>query len=57
MTRRQLFVLRLDVRCGPCHMIAPTYENLSKQYSNVNFLKCDVDQAKDVAAKYRVTAM
>ncbi|KAM5536067.1 hypothetical protein V8D89_010325 [Ganoderma adspersum] len=43
--------------CGPCHMIAPTYEALAKQYPNVNFLKCDVDQAKDVAGRYRVTAM
>ncbi|KAL7285546.1 thioredoxin-like protein [Trametes coccinea BRFM310] len=43
--------------CGPCHMIAPTYEALAKQYPSVNFLKCDVDQAKDVAARYRVTAM
>nr|VWO94039.1 Thioredoxin 1 (Trx-1) [Ganoderma boninense] len=38
-------------------MIAPTYEALAKQYPNVNFLKCDVDQAKDVAQRYRVTAM
>ncbi|KAI0756260.1 thioredoxin-like protein [Daedaleopsis nitida] len=43
--------------CGPCHMIAPTFEALSKQYPKVNFIKCDVDQAKDVAAQYRVTAM
>ncbi|KAI0778733.1 thioredoxin-like protein [Trametes elegans] len=43
--------------CGPCHMIAPTYEALAKQYPNVNFLKCDVDQAKDVAGRYRITAM
>lgn len=38
-------------------MIAPVFENLSKQYKNVNFLKCDVDAAKDVASRYRVTAM
>ena len=38
-------------------MIAPTYEALAKQYPDVNFLKCDVDQAKDVAGRYRVTAM
>ncbi|KAH9937367.1 thioredoxin-domain-containing protein [Fomitopsis serialis] len=43
--------------CGPCHMIAPKYEALSKQYNHVNFLKCDVDAAKDVASRYRVTAM
>ncbi len=44
-------------RCGPCRAIAPTYEALSKQYSNVNFLKCNVDVAKDVATEYSVTAM
>ncbi|KAG7099642.1 hypothetical protein E1B28_001468 [Marasmius oreades] len=43
--------------CGPCHAIAPVFESLSKQYNNVNFLKCDVDAAKDVAQQYRVSAM
>ncbi|EGN93110.1 hypothetical protein SERLA73DRAFT_189950 [Serpula lacrymans var. lacrymans S7.3] len=43
--------------CGPCHAIAPTFESLSKQYKNVNFLKCDVDAARDVASKYSVSAM
>ncbi|KAE9398482.1 thioredoxin-domain-containing protein [Gymnopus androsaceus JB14] len=43
--------------CGPCHTIAPTFEALSKQYTNVNFLKCDVDAARDVAGLYRVSAM
>jgi thiol-disulfide isomerase/thioredoxin len=38
-------------------MIAPTFEALAKQYTNVNFLKCDVDAAKDVATSYRVSAM
>ncbi|KAF9566995.1 thioredoxin-domain-containing protein, partial [Agrocybe pediades] len=43
--------------CGPCHAIAPTFEALAKQYPNVNFLKCDVDAASEVAQKYTVTAM
>ncbi|KAF8167596.1 thioredoxin-like protein [Crassisporium funariophilum] len=43
--------------CGPCHAIAPTYEALSKQYKNVNFMKCDVDAASDVAKLYSVAAM
>lgn len=38
-------------------MIAPTFEALAKQFPDVNFLKCDVDTAKDVAAAYRVAAM
>ncbi|EIM20108.1 thioredoxin-domain-containing protein [Wallemia mellicola CBS 633.66] len=44
-------------KCGPCHAIAPKYEALSKQHTNVNFFKCNVDTAKDVAAKYRISAM
>ena len=44
-------------RCGPCHMIAPTFESFASQYKNVNFLKCDVDAAKDVASTYSVSAM
>ncbi|KAF9245822.1 thioredoxin-like protein [Melanogaster broomeanus] len=43
--------------CGPCHAIAPTFESLAKQYPGVNFLKCDVDAARDVAALYKVSAM
>ncbi|KAH0838054.1 thioredoxin-like protein [Lanmaoa asiatica] len=43
--------------CGPCHAIAPTFEALAKQYPNVNFVKCDVDAARDVASAYRVSAM
>lgn len=38
-------------------MIAPVFEGLSKQYTNVNFLKCDVDAAAEVSGRYRVTAM
>ncbi|TIB73037.1 thioredoxin-domain-containing protein [Wallemia mellicola] len=36
---------------------APKYDALSKQHTNVNFFKCNVDTAKDVAAKYRISAM
>jgi thioredoxin 1 len=43
--------------CGPCHAIAPHFESLSAKHTNVNFLKCDVDEARDVAALYKVSAM
>lgn len=45
------------IRCGPCHAIAPVFESLSKEYSNVNFLKCDTDAVKEVAQKYSISAM
>ncbi|KAH7930608.1 thioredoxin-domain-containing protein [Leucogyrophana mollusca] len=43
--------------CGPCHAIAPTFEALAKRYTTVNFLKCDVEAARDVASAYSVSAM
>jgi len=43
--------------CGPCHAIAPAFEAFSKKYSTVNFLKCDVDAATEVARLYSVSVM
>ncbi|KAG8984379.1 hypothetical protein FRB93_006617 [Tulasnella sp. JGI-2019a] len=43
--------------CGPCHAIAPKYESLAKEYTGVQFLKCDVDECQDVARQYSITAM
>ncbi|KAJ7786464.1 thioredoxin-domain-containing protein [Mycena metata] len=48
---------KISPLCGPCHAIAPTFESLSREYKNVNFFKCDVDAAKEVAEMYRVSAM
>jgi len=45
--------------CGPCQQIAPVYHELSESdaFSNVVFLKVDVDQNPATAAKYDVKAM
>lgn len=46
--------------CGPCVRIAPLIETWSKNddyKDSVIFLKCDVDQAEDVAQKYEIDAM
>lgn len=45
------------VWCGPCKMIAPMLEKFSKDYSNVNFYKVDVDELPSVAASNEVTSM
>ena len=54
-----VYVLFVDqnTRCGPCHAIAPAFEALSKEYTSVNFLKCDVDAAFEVARLYSISAM
>ncbi|RYP91119.1 hypothetical protein DL770_002775 [Monosporascus sp. CRB-9-2] len=46
--------------CGPCKMIAPTFESLSTKYSKpgkITFCKVDVDSQQSVASSHQVTAM
>jgi thioredoxin 1 len=41
--------------CGPCRMIAPIVEEISKEYSDrAVVVKCDVDNSPGVAAKYGI---
>ena len=41
--------------CGPCRMVSPTVEELSKEYTGkVNFVKVNVDDNNELASKYNV---
>jgi thioredoxin 1 len=41
--------------CGPCRMVAPIIEEISKEYSGkVLVVKCDVDSSPVVAGKYGI---
>ena len=52
-----IFVDFFATWCGPCKQIAPLLEKYSKKYTNVLFLKVDVDQLDSLAELYQVTAM
>lgn len=45
--------------CGPCKVLSPVLEKMSKspRYANVVFLKVDVDKLDAITDKYHVTAM
>jgi|GEM_PF-213555 len=43
--------------CGPCKMMAPILEELSNEISDVKFLKVDVDENNELAAKYGVMSI
>ncbi|KOX71264.1 Thioredoxin-2 [Melipona quadrifasciata] len=43
--------------CGPCKMIAPKLEELSKEMEKVVFLKVDVDECEDITSEYEITSM
>lgn len=41
--------------CGPCQALAPIIEELAEEYEGkVVVAKCDVEEADEVAAQYRV---
>ncbi|BBH06830.1 thioredoxin F-type 1 [Prunus dulcis] len=39
------------MKCGPCKVIAPKYQELSKKYLDVVFLKLDCNQENKPLAK------
>ena len=41
--------------CGPCRMVSPVVEDLANEYGEkVRFLKLNVDENQDIAAKYEI---
>ena len=41
--------------CGPCRMLAPTVDDIAKEYDGrIVVAKCNVDDADDVAMQFRI---
>nr|CAB3497832.1 unnamed protein product [Digitaria exilis] len=43
--------------CGPCRFIEPAFKEMSSRYTDVIFVKIDVDELADVARTWKVEAM
>ncbi|AGR40843.1 thioredoxin [Spiroplasma taiwanense] len=43
--------------CGPCKMLAPIYEQLSNEVTNVNFVKVNTDEQQEIAKKYNIMSI
>ena len=43
--------------CGPCQMIGPRFEAMAAEYQDVEFVKVDVDENKEVAAHCNISSM
>ena len=44
--------------CGPCKMLAPTFERLAERYGEqITFAKVNVDEMPDVASKFAIRSI
>ncbi|XP_038686869.1 TPR repeat-containing thioredoxin TDX isoform X2 [Tripterygium wilfordii] len=43
--------------CGPCRVISPLFTSLAAKYPKVVFLKVDIDEARDVAARWNISSV
>ena len=40
--------------CGPCKRIAPDYEKLAETYTDIEFVKCDVNESSELSELFEV---
>ncbi|KIK29985.1 hypothetical protein PISMIDRAFT_671980 [Pisolithus microcarpus 441] len=43
--------------CGPCRMISPIFERLSKQFTAVRFRKVNIDQQERVSEELQIRSI
>lgn len=43
--------------CGPCKMMHPVFESLSKKYPDIQFARVNVDQNQNIAMKFGVQSI
>jgi thioredoxin 1 len=43
--------------CGPCHQLAPVFEQMATEFPNVQFETIDVDTSPDYVQEYMVTSV
>lgn len=43
--------------CGPCKMVGPLVEELSKEETDVKFVKVNVDDNPDIAQRYGIMSI
>ena len=43
--------------CGPCRMLAPVMEAVSEEFTEAEFIKVNVDDEEELAARYGVMSI
>ncbi|KAJ8773717.1 hypothetical protein K2173_006367 [Erythroxylum novogranatense] len=56
--KQQLLVIEFTATwCGPCKLMEQTLQEFAAMYTNVDFIKIDVDQLVGVARQFKVMVM
>ncbi|MBN1156962.1 thioredoxin [Candidatus Woesearchaeota archaeon] len=43
--------------CGPCQMMGPVFEELSKEYKKAKFAKVSTEEEPEIAARYKIMSI
>ncbi|MFN7096126.1 MAG: thioredoxin [Gammaproteobacteria bacterium] len=43
--------------CGPCKALTPVLEDIANTYTNVKFVKLNIDESSETPAKYGIRAI
>lgn len=43
--------------CGPCKMLAPVMEEVSEEFTQAEFVKVDIDENMELAARYGIMSI
>lgn len=43
--------------CGPCRMLEPIFENVSKKHKDMTFIRIDIDKHEEITNKYRIMSV
>lgn len=57
-TGNNLYIIDFHAKwCRPCKKIAPDFEKLSQKYTDVMFMKCDVDESDELSALFDINSL
>ena len=56
-SEQTVFVDFFATWCMPCKMMAGIIDNMADEYTNVKFVKIDVDQNRELSAKYNIMSI
>ena len=43
--------------CGPCQIMAPAFEKVSKEFKDINFFMVNVDNNREIASIYAIRSI